>query len=112
VELVVEVEAMAPVAVAAVVEVVVAAAVVVPFSPGVPLPALGAFPDVHPLFPGAFLGVLAAFGCAYLPWCQPFAASSSFELQLVDRLRLVGDWEDSSLLAVVGVVDISTECVD
>ena len=62
----VEVEAMAPVAVAAVVEVV-AAAVVAPFSPGVSLPALGASPDVHPLFPGAFPGVLAAFGRAYLP---------------------------------------------
>ena len=61
------VEAMTLVAVAAVVEVVVAAAVVAPFSPGVSLPALGASPDVHPLFPGAFPGVLAAFGRAYLP---------------------------------------------
>ena len=57
----VEVEAMAPVAVAAVVEVVVA-----PFSPGISLPALGASPDVHPLFPGAFPGVLAASERAYL----------------------------------------------
>ena len=56
----VEVEAMALVVVAA-------AIVVVPSSLGVSLPVLGAFPDVHPLFPGAFLGVLAAFGCAYLP---------------------------------------------
>jgi hypothetical protein len=30
-------------------------------------PALGAAPDVHPLFPSAFPGVLAASERAYLP---------------------------------------------
>jgi hypothetical protein len=91
VELVVVVEAMALVAVVAVVEVVVATAVVAPFSPGVSPPALGAFPDVHPLFPGAFPGVLATSERAYLPKFLPFVASSSFELQSVGQLRLVED---------------------
>ena len=46
---------------------VLVAVAVAPFSLDVSPPALGASPDVHPLFPGAFPGVLAASECAYLP---------------------------------------------
>jgi hypothetical protein len=82
------------------------------------------FPDITPLFPdatpgvsllspSASLGVPAASVRAYLPWCQPFVASSSSELQPLGQLRLVeAAVEDPSLLVVVGVVYISTECVD
>jgi hypothetical protein len=81
-------------------------------------------PSVSPLFPdvvlgvslishGASLGVPAASARAYPPWCQPFVASPSFELQLLGQLRLVeAAVEDPSPLVVVGVVYISTECVD
>jgi hypothetical protein len=65
VELVV-VEAMALVAVAAVVEVVVAAAVT-PFSPGASLLSPGATLGVSLLFPTASPGVLAASRHAYRP---------------------------------------------
>ena len=61
------VEAMALVAVAAVVEVVVAAAVVAPSFLGVSPLSPGATPGVYLLFPDAFPGVLAASGHAYQP---------------------------------------------
>jgi hypothetical protein len=64
---VVVVEAMALVAVAAVVEVVVAAAIVAPFSPGASLLSPGATFGVSLLFPDASPGVLAASGHAYRP---------------------------------------------
>ena len=61
-----EVEAMAPVAIAAVVEVVVAAAVVAPSFPDVSLLVLGAALDVYPPALGASPGVPAASEHAYL----------------------------------------------
>jgi hypothetical protein len=82
------------------------------------------FPGVSPLFPDeapgvsllspdASLGIPAAFARAYPPWCQPFVASSSSELQPLGQLRLVEvAVEDPFLLVAVGVVYISTECVD
>jgi hypothetical protein len=66
VELVVVVEAMVLVAVAAVVEVVLAAAIA-PFSPDVSLLSPGATPGVSLLFPDASPGVPAASGHAYQP---------------------------------------------
>jgi quinol-cytochrome oxidoreductase complex cytochrome b subunit len=106
----VEVEEVVVAVVFAAVVVVVAVA---PSFPGVsPL-----FPDVVPgvslLSPGASLSVLAASARAYPPWYQPFFASSSSELQPLGQLRLVeAVVEDPSLLVVVGVVYISTDCVD
>jgi hypothetical protein len=66
VELVVVVEAMALVVVAAVAEIV-ATTVVAPFSPGVSLLSSGATLDVSLLFPDASPGVLAASEHAYQP---------------------------------------------
>jgi hypothetical protein len=92
------------------VEAVVLAGVVVavaatPFSPGVSLLALGAFPVVYPLSPSASLGVPVASMRAYPPWCLPSVASSSSELQRLGQLRLVEAVEEGpSLLVVVGVV--------
>jgi hypothetical protein len=95
VELVVVVEAVVLVAAVAVVVVVVAfavaAAVVAPSFPGVSPLAPGATPVVSLLFLNASPGVLAASVHAYLPWCPPFAASSSSEQQPVGQLRLVED---------------------
>jgi hypothetical protein len=90
VELVVVVEEMVLVVVAAVAEIVVVAAVA-PFSPGVSLLSPSATPSVSLLFPDASPGVLAASEHAYQPYCPPFAASSSSELQLVGQLRQVED---------------------
>jgi hypothetical protein len=94
VELVVEVEAVVLVVVAAVAVVVVftvAAVVVAPSFLGVSPLAPGATPVVSLLFLNASPGVLAASVHAYLPWCPPFAASSSSEQQPVGQLRLVED---------------------
>jgi hypothetical protein len=94
VELVVEVEAMVLVVVAAVTVIVafaVAAAVVAPSFPGVSPLAPGATPVVSLLFLDASPGILVASVHAYLPWCPPFAASSSSEQQPVGQLRLVED---------------------
>jgi hypothetical protein len=79
------------VAAAAVVAFAVAAAVVAPSFPGVSPLAPGATPVVSLLFLDASPGVLAASVHAYLPWCLPFAASSSSEQQPVGQLRLVED---------------------
>ena len=81
---------------------VVVAVAATPFSPGVSLLALGAFP-----------GVPVASARAYPPWYLPSVASSSSELQLLGQLRLVEVVvEGPSLLVVAGVVQISSECVD
>jgi hypothetical protein len=69
----------------------VSAAVVVPSFPGVSPLAPGATPVVSLLFLDASPGILAASVHAYLPWCPPFAASSSSEQQPVGQLRLVED---------------------
>jgi hypothetical protein len=104
----VEVEVVVVVEVFAVVAVAIA-----PSFPGVSPLFPDAVPGVSLLSPGASLGVPAASACGYPPWCQPFVASSSFELQLLGQLRLVeAVVEDPSPLVVVGVVYISTECVD
>jgi quinol-cytochrome oxidoreductase complex cytochrome b subunit len=99
-----------------VVVVVVFVAVVVavaPSFPGVSPLSPDAVPSVSLLSPGASLGIPTAFARAYPPWYQPFVASSSSELQPLGQLRLVeAAVEDPSLLVVVGVVYISTECVD
>jgi hypothetical protein len=95
---------------------VVFAAVVVavaPSFPGITPLFPNAAPCVSLLSPGAFLGVPAASVRAYPPWYQPFVASSSSELQPLGQLRSVeAAVEDPSLLVVVRVVYISTECVD
>jgi hypothetical protein len=96
VELVVEVEVVVLVDVAAV--------AVAPFSPGVSPLAPGATPGVSPLALGASSGVLAASARAYPPWCLPSVASSSSELQLLGQLRLVEVMEDPSQVVVVVVV--------
>jgi hypothetical protein len=93
------------VVVEAVVLVVVAAIAIVPSFPGVSLLALGAALDVSLLVPGTSPGVLAASEHAYPPWYLPSVASSSSELQPVGKLLLVEVVvEDPSLLVVVGVV--------
>ena len=89
-----EVEAVVLVAVVVVVVVVVAfavAAAVAPSFPGVSPLVPGATPVISLLFLDASPGVLAASVHAYLPWCLPFAASSSSEQQPVGQLRLVED---------------------
>ena len=99
------VEAVVLVVVAAVVAFVVAAAVVVPSFPGVSPLAPGATPVVSLLFPSASPGVLAISEHAYPPYCPPFVASSSSELQPVGQLLPVeAVVEDPSLLVVAGVV--------
>ena len=85
------VEAVALVAAVVAVAFVAAAAVVVPFFPGVSHLAPGATHVVSLLFLDASPGVLAASVHAYLPWCPPFAASSSSEQQSVGQLRMVED---------------------
>jgi hypothetical protein len=85
--------------------VVLAAVAVAPFSPGISLLALGAALDVSPPVLGASPGIPVASEHEYLPWCLPFIASSSSELQPVGQLRLVEAMvEDPSLLVVAGVV--------
>jgi hypothetical protein len=91
VELVVVAEVVVLVAVAAVVAFAVAAAVVAPSFPGVSPLAPGATSVISLLFLDASPGVLAASVHAYLPWCPPVAASSSYEQQSVGQLRLVED---------------------
>jgi hypothetical protein len=97
VELVVGVE----VVVLADVTVAIAAA---PFSPGVSPLALGASPSVYPLAIGASPGVLAASAHAYLPWCLPSVALSSFVLQQLGQLLLMEAVEDPSQVVVAVVV--------
>jgi hypothetical protein len=89
------------VVVEAVVLVDVAAVAVAPSFLGVSLLALGVALDVSLLVPG----VLAASEHAHPPWYLPSVASSSSELQPVGQLLLVeAVVEDPSLLVVVGVV--------
>jgi hypothetical protein len=79
------------------VEVVVLLAVAVaPFSPGITPLAPGATPDISLLALGASPNVPAASARAYPPWCLPYVASSSSELQLLGQLRLVEAVEDPS----------------
>jgi quinol-cytochrome oxidoreductase complex cytochrome b subunit len=106
----VEVEVVVVAVVFAAVAVVV---VVAPSFPGVSPLFPNAAPSVSLLSPSASLGDPAASVRAYPPWRQPFVASSSSELQPLGQLRLVeAAVENPSLLVVVGVVYISTECVD
>ena len=76
---------------------------VAPFSPGVSPLTLGAASGISPPALGASPGVPAASARAYPPWCLPYVALSSSELQLLGQLRLVEDSEDSSWLVVVVV---------
>jgi hypothetical protein len=97
VELVVVVEAVVLVAVAAV--------TAAPSFPSVSFLVLGATPGVSLLVPGASPGVLAASEHTYLPYCPPLIASSSSELQPVGQLLLVeAVVEGPSLLVVARVV--------
>jgi hypothetical protein len=101
----VELEVVVEAVVLAAVAVAVAVVAVAPFSLGISLLALDAAPHVSLLSPGAFLSDPAASARAYLPWCQPFVASSSSELQPLGQLRLVeAVVEDPSLLVVAEVV--------
>ena len=69
--------------------------------------------SVSPLALSASPGVPATSARVYPPWCLPSVALSSSELQPLGQLRLVeAVVEDPSLLVVVGVVYISTDCVD
>jgi hypothetical protein len=70
------------------------------------------FPGASPLSPGTSLGIPVASVRACPRWYLPSLALSTSGLQLRDQLRLVEDWEDSSLLLVVVVIYISSGCVD
>jgi hypothetical protein len=70
------------------------------------------FPGITPLSPSASLGVPTASERACSPWYLSYVALSASGLQQLGQLRLLEDWEDSSLLLVVVVVYISSDCVD